>query len=157
MRKVLLSFYNKRNIGDDLFVKLFAEYFSDCRVTIITGFKNQPKCLPKNVHMALFRELINVAINKLLYTMHNPKCLGFLTEWENKFNQWYDSRFEARVIIGGSIFMEHCGQKEMEISTDQSPQYGITVKPRLTSNRFVIGANIGPVYSVDYFERVKKH
>ena len=54
MKKILLDFYSCRNLGDDLFVKIFSDYFRDCRINLIVNLRYIPKDLGTNVKIHPF-------------------------------------------------------------------------------------------------------
>lgn len=37
MKKILLNYYSRNNLGDDLFIKIFTEYFNDCLIYLIVN------------------------------------------------------------------------------------------------------------------------
>lgn len=61
MKKILLNFYSCRNLGDDLFVKMFSDYFRDCRINLIVNLRYIPKDLGTNVKIHPFSLVQTVA------------------------------------------------------------------------------------------------
>lgn len=155
--KILLDFYSCRNLGDDLFVKIFSDYFRDCRINLIVNLRYIPKDLGKNVKIHPF-SLIHTAAGKI------QSILG----WGSKVSAtiqkcliWQRHRIEKKqdavVLIGGSIFMgkKSNGREEISFRTEEHPVFTITGSLQHRGNRFVIGANLGPAYSSEYWENIK--
>jgi len=156
-KQIVLEFYSCYNLGDDLFVEAFAEYFSDCEIHLLVNPKCVPKKLPKNVRILHFshadlrlRRLSNLAAQRGRQRMVNTvehmrqKKLGRIAQ-----------RCDAFVKIGGSIFMQHApGCAEIDFSTTEKPDFTLRPARGGRGNHFIIGANLGPVYSEDYWEQM---
>lgn len=158
-KQIVLDFYSCYNLGDDLFVEAFAEYFSDCDIRLLANPKCIPKGLPDNVRVhpysylgLLLRKLTDVCASrgreKLARSMERMpgRCLNRI-----------GARCDAFVKIGGSIFMQHApGCREIDFSTAEKPDFSLRRSTGGRGNRFIIGANLGPVYSEDYWEQMAK-
>lgn len=157
MKRILLDFYSCRNLGDDIFVKIFSDYFRDCRINLIVNLRYIPKDLRKNVKIHPI-SLIHTVAGKI------QSILG----WDSKISAdiqkyliWQRRRIEKKqdavVLIGGSVFMgkKSKGRKEIPFRTEEHPEYIITGRLEHHSNRFVIGANLGPAYSTEYWDNIK--
>lgn len=157
MKKILLDFYSCRNLGDDLFVKIFSDYFRDCHINLIVNLRYTPKNLRKNVKIHPF-SLAHTIVGKI------QSILG----WDSKISAemqkyliWQRRRIEKKqdavVLIGGSVFMgkKSNRQKEIPFRTEEHPEFIITGRLQNRSNRFVIGANLGPAYSSEYWDNIK--
>lgn len=76
MKKILLEFYSCRNLGDDLFVKIFSDYFRDCHINLIVNLRYIPKDLRKNVKIHPF-SLVHTVVGKI------QSILG----WDSKISE----------------------------------------------------------------------
>ena len=157
MKKIQLEFYNCRNLGDDLFVKIFSDYFRDCRINLIVNLRHITKDLGKTVKVHPF-SLIHTVAGKI----------QSIWGWDSKVSDaiqkcliWWRHRIEKKqdavVVIGGSIFMgkKSNGREEISFHTEEHPVFTITGSLQHQGNRFVIGANLGPAYSLEYWENIK--
>lgn len=157
MKKILLNFYSCRNLGDDLFVKIFSDYFRDCRINLIVNLRYIPKDLGTNVKIHPF-SLVQTVAGKI----------QSIWGWDSKVSAiiqkcliWKRHRIEKKqdavVLIGGSVFMGKKLNDRAEISfcTDEHPVFAIASCLQNKGNRFVIGANLGPAYSLEYWENIK--
>lgn len=160
MKNILLTYYSALNLGDDLFVKVFSDYFHDCRITIVSPPKLVPDGLGSNVKVhpvSLFpsvrgriRQLFGPE-NKLTKAI-NSRLTALADNCIRRLRQ----RSDADVMLGGSIFMEkNRGADEIPFDTDRSPDFSISSVLQHCGNSFVIGANLGPVFSQDYQDRMK--
>ncbi len=86
----------------------------------------------------------------------NTKFEKILLKLCAKIKDKIKSRGHASVKIGGSIFMSHSDQKELDFSTQDLPAYEIVSALNEGAPAFVIGANLGPVYSEKYWEHIEK-
>ena len=158
MKKIVLEFYSCYNLGDDLFVKTFSESFSDYPIRLLVN----PKCIPGDlnqnvrIHPYSFLELLLMKAADVL-DAHGFARVGKMFR---AAHAWFLKQIQvhcaAYVRIGGSIFMEHApGCEEIDFSTEQSPDFSFREDTQGTGNVFVIGANLGPAYSGDYWEKVR--
>ena len=107
MKKITAYFYGCANLGDDLFVRVLAEQFPECRIRLIAN----PKCIPKGlgsnvtIHPHSFSNLV---LTKLQSVFGENSKVGVLAR---RCNDWCfrvaAANSDAYVHVGGSIFMEH--------------------------------------------------
>lgn len=159
MKKILLQFYSCYNLGDDLFVKIFAESFSDCRILLLVN----PKCIPKNlgnnvrIHPYSFAALFLQKAMDIAEKHRFTRCTGFLSCIQTRCLGWLTSQYDAFVRIGGSIFMQHTPEcSEIEFASDAEPDFTFQDRDSGSGNAFVIGANLGPVYTGDYWQKIRE-
>lgn len=134
MKKVLIKAYTKRNLGDDLFIKILCERYPDTLFYIICEKNNSKpfkdiknlKVIPKIKYIDSILNRVNISVNIN----------------ELKLTQKYGD-VDATVHIGGSIFIQSKYWKKKIKSYKNS----ITT----SNNFFIIGSNFGP-YSVDLFK-----
>lgn len=155
MKKITAYFYGCANLGDDLFVRTLAEQFPDCRIRLIAN----PKCIPRglgdnvSIHPHSFSNLV---LMKLQSVFGEDSKVGMLARKCNArcFRAAAGSS-DAYVYIGGSIFMEHArGIAPLAFSASEKPEYTVESEA-LEGNTFVIGANLGPVYSENYWKNIR--
>ena len=161
MKTITVYFYSCANLGDDLFVKTLAEQFPDCRIRLITN----PKCVPQDLgkHVSIhIHSLFNLVFVKLQSMFGEHSKVGRLARRCNDWCFRMAARWsDAYVHIGGSVFMEHVrGVAPMDFSTGEQPEFAI--ESRISGgNAFMIGGNLGPAYSEQYWqdvrERLKKY
>lgn len=157
MKRVLLRFYSRGNFGDDLFILIFSKHFKNCRINLIVNPRYIPKSLGKNVRIHPF-SYIETLIEKL------SSKVGWNTNFAqgnlkiiNSIYHKLGKRHDAIVEIGGSIFMDNnTGNKEIDFQTKELPNYAINSHLQNSGKAFVIGANLGPVYSERYWDYIKE-
>ena len=157
MKEILLQYYAKRNLGDDLFIKIFSEYFYDCKINLITN----PKCLPKelgsNVRIHSF-SLMTSAIGKIQRLIGwDNKITHKIEKMRKKWLQRLIDKNDAYVYIGGSIFMpKNVGKDEIPFQSDIEPVYEYASCLHGNGHFFVIGANLGPIYDNGYIDGIRE-
>ena len=155
-KQIVLDFYSCYNLGDDLFVEAFAEYFSDCEIHLLVNPKCVPKRLPKNVRILHFSnvDLRLRRISNLASQRGRQRMVKTVEHMRQKKLERIAQHCDAFVKIGGSIFMQHApGCREIDFSTAEKPDFSLRRSTGGRGNRFIIGANLGPVYSEDYWEQ----
>lgn len=157
MKTIVLYFYSCANLGDDLFVKTLAEYFCECRIRLIAN----PKCVPKNLgsNVSLHPySVLRLLIGKLRSIVGENNRMGILAQHlDDHCLRMIASYSDAYVYIGGSIFMEHVrGVESEDFSNQEKPKFDLESTPQAQGNSFVIGANLGPVYSLGYWKRIRE-
>ncbi len=156
MKKILLRFYDSRNLGDDLFVKIMADQFPDCLIRIIKKPNSQIKKRNKNIRFHPFwivRSVAGIFQGKLGW--NHPFSHKIERRIQNHI-QKIIAAHDAFVFIGGSIFMQHGAAKdEFDFQTNLKPVFDFTSQPQSTGKSFVIGANLGPIFTKDYAEKMK--
>lgn len=157
MKRIVLKYYSRKNLGDDLFVKIFSDYFSDCRIYLITNPFYVPKGLGKNVKIHPF-SFINTFIGKAVSMLgNNDKIWNFVQHFFDYCYNKIEKNTDAIVEIGGSIFMENNreGRKALDFGKKRKLDFHINSSLQNHGKRFVIGANLGPVYTEQYWEWIK--
>lgn len=159
VKKIVLKFYCCYNLGDDLFVKVFSEHFSDCRILLLANPKCIPKCLGANVRLHPY-SVVELILQKAIGMLEERHILGFsgiLRKIHTNCLNRIKAHCDAFVRIGGSIFMQHTPEcPEVDFSTECSPDFSFRDDVCGKGNAFVIGANLGPVYSDDYWESIEQ-
>lgn len=133
MKRVLLEMYLNKNLGDDLFLRIIAERYKNARFYVAASNKYPLVAGLKNVHgRSLVRRIID-------------KCAGILS----RKSKWFGKRFEAEVLLGGSMFIEQKGTRD-ELKKN--------IRGRFKNNipLFILGANFGPYKNNYYLEEYAK-
>lgn len=160
---IFLQYYSRLNFGDDLFVRIFAEQFSDYRICLLGNPVYLPKNMSLNVRVSPF-SWATVAIGVIQARIKRQ----FLKQKLQRLYDWCVSHAKkgavASVVIGGSIFMDaKNGRKEIRFDVDETIERDFSRCSDVLAGHtdFVIGANLGPAYSEEYFttmaQRVKSY
>lgn len=156
MKKIVLKYYSRKNLGDDLFLKIFTEYFNDCTVYLIANPCYIPKNLGKNVKVHAFSFLYTF-IGKMMSLIGYQNRISAIVQHflEYCYNR-IEKRSDAAVEIGGSIFMDKAGKGDpLDFGVKRIPDFSVNSSLQKSGKRFVIGANLGPVYSEQYWDWIK--
>lgn len=155
MKKVVLSYYSRRNLGDDLFVKIFTEYFNDCTIYLITNPCYVPKGLGKNVKVHPFSFLYTFVGKMMSLIGYENRLSSIIQHFLECCYSRIEEKSDAVVEIGGSIFMDKERGVPLDFGMKRKPDYSINSSLQNFGKRFVIGANLGPAYSEEYWDWIK--
>ena len=134
MKKCFLYAYDKKNLGDDLFVHTVTGRYPHVKFYMWTDKENRNT----------FRSLPNMKV------VDRDSCLVHLLKRVRaslapRYRSWLENRCKAVVYIGGSIFMEYENWDQhlnwWEHEAERRPFY-------------VLGANFGPYRTEAYRERM---
>lgn len=134
MKRIFLYAYDRRNLGDDLFVHTVAKRYLDTQFYIWSSKKNQQTfaCLPNLKVIDQGSRLVHF-LQKL-----RPSLVA-------RYKASLEGRCDAVVYIGGSIFMEYPNWEQIstwwEYESENRPFY-------------VLGANFGPYHTEAYREKM---
>ncbi len=147
-KKILVWFYAKINLGDDLFIKILAERYPEIEFCLLVdkvyASPNKPSYdtvgFPDNCTLLLRKNIFQKA-RKYLYT----NILGYPS--------YFPSDVEGVIFIGGSLFME---------DSHNQPFYSSTLKllkkfKRQGKKSFLLGANFGPFKTEKYVKRYEDY
>lgn len=110
MKKLVLKYYSRKNLGDDLFVKIFTEYFDDCTVYLIANPCYIPKNLGKNVKVHPF-SFPSTFIGKMMSLIGYQNRISTIVQHFLEYcYKRIEKKSDAVVEIGGSIFMDKAGE-----------------------------------------------
>lgn len=137
MRKVFLDCIYEKNLGDDLLIKAVCDRYKNTMFIIPSYFRDSNKNNIPNL------KIIN--INEYIYRLFRKICFQF-----NKMNI-IDKKIikycDYVVTIGGSMFIEYkC----------QSKDYKLIWYKDLKKPYFILGVNIGPIYTDKYLLNLKE-
>lgn len=136
MKRVFLCAYERRNLGDDLFIQTIVRRYPRVRFCMKTDISNRET----------FRDLDNLVIPEQNGRLH--RILGRIHPGlSNRYGSRWEDHCHAMVYIGGSVFMEY----------PSSPQFVDWLKYQAGRHPFfVLGANFGPFRTEDYREGVEE-
>lgn len=133
MKKMLVHFYNQANLGDDLFIKILLDRYSDIELTIISGYKSA------------FR--LNSSVKKMvpnfLYVF--SKVVEKIIGRKNILFLAMSQRYDLFLLIGGSLFIE--GRKDWSKERKFFKMLKIPY--------YILGSNIGPYRTQGFLETIK--
>lgn len=162
MKKILLRYYSRLNFGDDLFVKLFSEYFENFEIHLLCNPLYYPSNLGKHVKVSAW-SWIAAFIGKLQgLAGSSGRLQKFLVHIYDKVISAAGYGKDACVLIGGSLFMDsreaNGGRQEIDFSVPVSRkrEFSKCVVNRSHNRMFLICANLGPAYHANYFQWVGK-
>lgn len=135
MKKTFLYAYDRRNLGDDLFVEHIARRYPDAQFYIWSGAENE----------AAYGSIPNLKwIDPDSWVVRSLRKLR--PSLVARYRAWLENRCDAVVYIGGSIFMEYPNWEQ--ISTWW--EYEAKNRPF-----YVLGANFGPYRTEGYREKME--
>ncbi|WP_394218339.1 polysaccharide pyruvyl transferase family protein [Halobacillus trueperi] len=141
MKKILVSAYYNLNLGDDLFIKVLADRYPNIEWHLLTDKKEYKK---------VFRCYKNVKVVKML----NLNIFGRTLNLHKKINDSLLNyrKYDAYLVIGGSIFMEYKGWEAGLIAKAETPK----IFKEQKKGTFIIGANFGPYSHEKYLQKHKE-
>lgn len=162
MKRVVVKYYSRLNLGDDLFIVLLANEFPDISFRLFGNplYIFQIKNRPKNLKPQYIKSILLSGLGFISCRFRS------LDKFCAKLEKVIQSHADVFLHISGSIFMETSPNdnngylKPVEIvdfekaieerknKTDQTPCDN--------KNKVIIGANIGPVYTEEYLQNIKK-
>ena len=125
MKKIFIQAYLKKNLGDDLFLKILLERYKKEKFQII-GPKEYKEIMPSNLKVIKNKKIIN-------------KMLNILTNNKISLKKIYSNKSDITVIIGGSMFIQSSNFYK------RNDHYG--------KNYFIIGSNFGPYKSQEFYDK----
>ena len=160
--KNIIKYYSRMNLGDDLFIVLLAKHFPDIPFEVVGNpvyfarIKQRPKNLKQNILLNALTTLIAFLSGKFAFF-----------EWiYHRIVSRMEYRAQTIIQIGGSLFMEpsegvSCRQLEISKAVtfeEVMAQRKYKVNSLVFENKakFIIGANIGPVYTMSYMKQLRE-
>jgi colanic acid/amylovoran biosynthesis protein len=133
MKKVLIDFYSKNNLGDDLFVSILASRYKNTFSIITT--QNTP----------LFKKIKNLKVHQIPYIIFLLfKVVERIKKQRNILFGRYLRKNDLVAHIGGSIFIEGDNlarwRGDRDFYTNLSKPY------------YILGSNVGPYKSNEFME-----
>lgn len=154
---ILLQYYSKRNFGDDMFVHVFAKEFSEYNIMLICNPKYIPSNLPSN--FIPLAKCWLLSINDHFSSLLKNK-IRILNSFSSFLKKRLQRNAKAVVIVMGSMFMERAMEGQVPISfrigKDIKRNYNIVSKCLNNNGSFVLGANLGPFYDMNYIHKMEK-
>lgn len=137
IKKVLVRYYAAQNLGDDLFVALFAARFQD-NLKVVAMMR---QCKTQ------FATYENVQVISKRYVLLFAEKLGYLLKVSPLTYIVYAVRSDVLVYIGGSIFIEG---EDINIWQRERRLYRFMPAPY-----YILGSNIGPYKSQKFMPIVR--
>ena len=135
--KNLVKGYFKRNLGDDIFLKILLERYQNEKFEVYSSDTYNGVFQTTNIkfyNIKCFLNIVRVMLNKVFKLCHIKKKL--LIEDMKKYDNV--------IFIGGSIFMEN---KNMNYD-----QYVRGLFNYNNNNNYILGANFGPYFSEKFVD-----
>lgn len=140
MKEIYLKCVYKRNLGDDMFVDMLCSRYP--KVIFKTLNYKNGKITPK------IKNLKTINVNFQIYRLFRKIATKFDTR--NFLETILVKKAKSIICIGGSVFMEPKDYLKDEKADSISWYKNINVP------YFIIGANIGPIYTKKYLDNVKE-
>ncbi|MCL6572226.1 MAG: polysaccharide pyruvyl transferase family protein [Bacillus sp. (in: Bacteria)] len=141
-KRILVCAYFARNIGDDLFLKILFDRYSNIQWDLLTANRNYKK---------IFSDYENVNIVYTYRSINLGKHSFNLFFKLNDFLLHY-RKYDAMVNIGGSIFMQGSAWK-MKLN---EREYLVNQFKKMNKKAFIIGANFGPYKDNEFLNENKE-
>lgn len=162
MKKVVVKYYSRLNLGDDLFIVLLANEFPDISFRLLGNplYIFRIKNRPKNLRPQYIKNLLLSGVSFLSCRFRS------LDKFYRKLEKVMQLHADVFIHISGSIFME-TSQKDssgyLEPAKIVDFESAIEERKNKTNQtscnkkgKVIIGANIGPVYTEEYLQNIKK-
>jgi len=131
MKKVFLNCIYEENLGDDLLIKQVCERYKNTLFIHPTYFKSKNKCNISNLKI--------IKVNEYIY--RGFRKLGTKLNKLNIIDKIIMKNCDYIVTVGGSMFIEY---------KNQCKDYKFIWYKNLSKPYYIIGTNIGPVYTKKY-------
>lgn len=158
-KKISLKFYSRGNLGDDLFVKIFCDYFKEYTIILLANPLYVPRDLGRNVKthpMSIISSIIG-KLQSYTFFSTNRKLSDSLKKMHDFCEKKVTKNTDAIVYIGGSIFMDkRTEEKKIDFRSETPPSFQWNSSSKNNGKNFIIGANLGPVYSERYWHNIKR-
>jgi colanic acid/amylovoran biosynthesis protein len=135
LKKILLDIYLAKNLGDDIFLDLFARKFPDIEITVYYPGSDYNDFLDKYKNVHAFNYTFKDKIVRKL------KLYDKLTDYKTMAQE-----FDALVFLGGGIFREEEYEKSLF-------EYRLQIVSAFKDKRkptYFLGCNFGPFYTQNY-------
>ena len=134
---ILVTGYFKRNLGDDLFLKVLSERYSFNNFEVIIDKKNAKYYRQISNVRFIKKGLLCKVVNKLLKLV-SPAGIYSLLKY----------RYLKVIEIGGSVFTQRKGQRGVDFMRNY-----LAIN---SENYFVIGSNFGPFETQEFMQAHRK-
>jgi len=134
MGKNLVKGYFKKNLGDDIFLKILLERYENNNFDIYSSFDYKEVYKTKNFKFYSTKNVVNifrVLLNKFLKLFNKNRSILI----ENI------KKYDNVILIGGSIFMEN---EQIDLEYYKNNQFNYK------NSNYILGANFGPYKTKEY-------
>lgn len=135
-KKVYLKAYMMKNLGDDLFLKMFVDRYSDKNtIYLYTGSE--------------YKKMLNgkIIACKNIFTILFNKILKLITRKKKDIQSILYKKSDVVVQIGGSLFMEN---------SDSNYKENVKIEYPHNSKYYILGSNFGPYRSETFLNTYKE-
>lgn len=141
MKRVYLNCIYRNNFGDDLLIKKLCDRYKNCEFFLLNYENGSKVSSCPNLRIFTFNNFFYRLIRKFSKTVLNKRSL---------IEDYYIKKCDVVVTIGGSIFME---EKGWNLKND----YNRVFYKNLKKPYFIIGSNIGPIYTDEYLDFLRDY
>ncbi len=138
MKSIIMDAYLQGNLGDDLFIKIISERYSDTTFYLINKYDNLS-------HQIKNLQYINISFFVRVFDAIAVRIIGIRPLYLN-INKRILKKADGYIKIGGSLFMQNNVWK-------QNHKFMKNILSA-TNESYIVGANFGPYETDDFF---KKH
>ncbi|QNF26188.1 polysaccharide pyruvyl transferase family protein [Metabacillus elymi] len=140
-KKILVNAYFAKNLGDDLFLKVLFDRYPDVEWYLLTSDKSYKEIFSRYNKVKIIKSLsLNIGKREInLFYKINDILLKY-------------KKYDAYLIIGGSIFMEFPSWEEKLKHREYLPNKF----KELNKQTFIIGSNFGPFTDDTFIEKHKE-
>lgn len=141
MSKIFLNCIYRNNFGDDLLIKTICEHYPSDSFYLINYESKSEISLSNNLYVIKCNYFFYRIVRKFFKTFFKSR---------NIIDTCVIKKCNYVITLGGSLFMQ---------SSEWKPEkdYNKIWYSKLNKPYFVIGSNIGPVYSSQYIDFLKKY
>lgn len=135
---IYLSCVYKKNFGDDLLIKCVCDRYPTQKFMTMTYRYSDKRIYHKNLKV--------IKINNLVYRIIRKLCA--ICNKKNVVDSYFISKSNLVVSVAGSIFME---PKQWNKKNGREWCYNLEKK------YYILGSNVGPVYTQEYVEYISRN
>lgn len=142
MKKIYINCIYRNNFGDDLLLKVLCDRYQNNAKFLIINYEAKYKSKLSS----------NITVVKVPYFFYRffRKISKMFFKKRNIIDSFFIRRCDMIFVVGGSLFME-------TESWNEKNDYNRIWYHKLSKPYFVIGANIGPIYTREYIKFLRKN
>ncbi|MEC4028766.1 polysaccharide pyruvyl transferase family protein [Myroides odoratimimus] len=156
-KKVLLKIYPELNFGDDLFLKIILEKYSNTTFYLLCEKKKYQKIQLEYSNLILIDNSEYLTIyDRVLYRISNLISVNFIKRiaYNRLLNKQYNlslNEYDIFLLVGGSMFMELDGSGQRLLWYYQWINNTFLNKPK-----FYLGCNFGPYKKESFIDSFRE-
>lgn len=140
-KRILVSAYFAKNVGDDLFLKVLFDRYPHVKWDLLTANRNYREVFKDYDNVNIIYSYRDITIRKKSYNLY-----FVMNKFFNSFK-----KYDAFIIIGGSIFMQSPAWKMKLTERD----YLVNKFNKMNKKAFILGANFGPFTNKEFIEEYR--